>query len=104
MLADEPIASLDPRNAALVMNALRTINTEDGITVICNLHTVDTARTYCDRVIGMVTGRVIFDGPPAELTTEIIREIYGVDGDIEDIDVNVTSTDLETITKPPIDE
>ena len=104
VLADEPIASLDPRNAALVMNALRTINTEDGITVICNLHTVDTARTYCDRVIGMVTGRVIFDGPPAELTTEIIREIYGVDGDIEDIDVNVTSTDLETITKPPINE
>lgn len=99
VLADEPIASLDPRNAALVMSALRTINTEDGITMICNLHTVDTARTYCDRIIGMVTGRVIFDGPPADLTTEIIQEIYGVDGNDEDIDINVTSTDLKAITE-----
>ena len=72
--------------------------------MICNLHTVDTARAYCDRIIGMVTGRVIFDGPPKELTTEIIREIYGVDGDSENIDVNVTSTDLETITETPTDE
>ena len=98
VLADEPIASLDPRNAALVMDALRSINTEDGITVICNLHTVDTARTYCDRIIGMVTGRIVFDGPPTELSTEKIREIYGVDGKGEDIDINVTSTDLETIS------
>lgn len=56
LLADEPIASLDPLNAKVVMDALRTINQEDGITVICNLHTLDTARTYCDRVIGMAQG------------------------------------------------
>lgn len=99
VLADEPIASLDPRNAALVMDALRSINTEDGITVICNLHTVDTARMYCDRIIGMVTGQMVFDGPPAELSTEKIREIYGVDGEGEDIDITVTSTDLEAITE-----
>jgi len=99
VLADEPIASLDPRNAALVMDALRSINTEDGITVICNLHTVDTAKMYCDRIIGMVTGKMVFDGPPAELSIEKIREIYGVDGEDEDIDVTVTSTDLEAITE-----
>jgi len=104
VLADEPIASLDPRNATLVMDALRSINTEDGITVICNLHTVDTARMYCDRIIGMVTGRIVFDGPPAQLSTEKIREIYGVDGVDEDIDVTVTSTDLESMTESAIAE
>ena len=57
LLADEPIASLDPRSAARVMDILRSINREDGITVICNLHTIDTARAYCDRIIGMRTGK-----------------------------------------------
>ena len=99
VLADEPIASLDPRNAAMVMDALRSINTEDGITVICNLHTVDTAKMYCDRIIGMVSGQMVFDGPPAELSTDKIREIYGVDGEDEDINVTVTSTDLNAITE-----
>ena len=97
LLADEPIASLDPRNAARVMDALRRINGEDGITVICNLHTVDTARSYCDRIIGMVHGRVVFDGEPSALTMEKIREIYGVDTEDEAFDVGVTSTGLETI-------
>ena len=94
LLADEPIASLDPRNATLVMNALKSINTTDGITVICNLHTVDTARTYCDRILGMVMGRIVFDGTPAELSNEKIREIYGVDDDDDDFDANVTSTNM----------
>src|SRR3546814_7598135 len=56
MLADEPIASLDPRSADLVMGALRTINRQDGITVLCNLHALDVARTYCDRIVGMAHG------------------------------------------------
>ena len=56
ILADEPIASLDPHNANSVMAALRTINREDGITVVCNLHALDIARTYCDRIIGMARG------------------------------------------------
>jgi phosphonate transport system ATP-binding protein len=59
ILADEPIASLAPGNATRVMAALRTINREDGITVICNLHTLDTARIYCDRVIGMALGKLV---------------------------------------------
>ena len=99
LLADEPIASLDPRNAARVMEAIRSINTEDGITVICNLHSVDTAKMYCDRIIGMVTGRTVFDGAPADLSTEKIRQIYGADGEGEDIDVTITSTDLGAITE-----
>ena len=56
VLADEPIASLDPLSAERVMNALREIRDRDHLTVICNLHTLDTARTYCDRVIGMLDG------------------------------------------------
>ena len=68
LLADEPIASLDPLNAKVVMDALRDINLRDGITVITNLHTLDTARAYCNRIIGMAAGKVVFDGPPEQLT------------------------------------
>ncbi|MBM3356992.1 MAG: phosphonate ABC transporter ATP-binding protein [Betaproteobacteria bacterium] len=93
LLADEPIASLDPRSAARVMDILRSINREDGITVICNLHTIDTARTYCDRLLGMRTGRIVFDGLPAALDRDRIQEIYGREGD-EEVDETVTSTAL----------
>jgi phosphonate transport system ATP-binding protein len=79
LLADEPIASLDPPSAARVMEILRAINRDDGITVICNLHTLDTARTYCDRLIGMRLGKVVFDGPPQALDGDRIQEIYGQD-------------------------
>jgi len=92
VLADEPIASLDPRNATLVMDALRAISHDDGITVICNLHTLDTARSYCDRIIGMSHGRVVFDGAPAVLTGQRVREIYGVDSDAEELQEAITST------------
>ncbi|MDD9877999.1 MAG: phosphonate ABC transporter ATP-binding protein [Magnetovibrio sp.] len=96
LLADEPIASLDPRNAQIVMEALRTINQEDGITVICNLHTLDTAKKYCDRVIGMKLGKMIFDGHPSELTDEMARDIYmGGDEEDEEFSAAITSTSLE---------
>lgn len=94
LLADEPIASLDPRNAARVMDTLRGINREDGITVVCNLHTLDTARSYCDRVIGMRAGRVMFDGLPADLNRDMVQEIYGTEGSDEEIDESITSTAL----------
>jgi len=81
ILADEPIASLDPRNAKTVMDALRQVNREDGITVLTNLHHLDTARQYCDRIIAMQSGRVMFDGTPAELTGARVRAIYGVSED-----------------------
>jgi phosphonate transport system ATP-binding protein len=78
ILADEPIASLDPRNSKVVMDALRDVNRRDGLTVLVNLHHLDTARDYCDRIIAMQDGRVVFDGTPAELTAERVRDIYGV--------------------------
>ncbi|MDR5654078.1 phosphonate ABC transporter ATP-binding protein [Ruixingdingia sedimenti] len=79
ILADEPIASLDPMNAQVVMDTLRRINVEDGRMVIANLHTLDTARRYCDRVIGMRDGRIVFDGTPDQLSTGAARDIYGAD-------------------------
>ncbi len=94
ILADEPIASLDPMNAQIVMQALRTIHEEDGRTVIANLHTLDTARRYCDRVIGMRDGRIVFDGTPAQLTTGMAREIYGAGADFSEA---ATSTEIETL-------
>ena len=94
ILADEPIASLDPRNAKVVMQTLRDINQRDGLTVICNLHTLDTARAYCDRVIGMAKGKIVFDGTPADLTMEAAQAIYGVDGMDEALDESITSTNI----------
>ena len=79
ILADEPIASLDPMNAQVVMDTLRRINVEDGRMIIANLHTLDTARRYCDRVIGMRDGRIVFDGTPDQLSTGAARDIYGAD-------------------------
>jgi phosphonate transport system ATP-binding protein len=97
ILADEPIASLDPRNAQIVMDSLRDINAE-GITVITNLHTLDTARAYCERIIGMSAGSVVFDGTPEELTTEVARTIYGADGLKEAFSEAMTSTSISPIT------
>ncbi|SDW55671.1 phosphonate ABC transporter ATP-binding protein [Roseicitreum antarcticum] len=94
MLADEPIASLDPLNAKVVMDALRAINQEDGITVVCNLHTLDTARTYCDRIIGMQDGNIVFDGPPKALTDKAARTIYGAEA-AEAFSEALTSTSLQ---------
>jgi phosphonate transport system ATP-binding protein len=81
VLADEPIASLDPRNTKLVMDALLRLNKHFGITVICNLHDLDIARDYCDRLIGMAQGRVVFDGAPETLTETTARELYGLEAD-----------------------
>ncbi|MEJ1159727.1 phosphonate ABC transporter ATP-binding protein [Prosthecomicrobium sp. N25] len=85
LLADEPIASLDPRNTKLVMDALQRVNKEFGITVLCNLHSLDLARAYCDRLVGMASGRVVFDGRAFDLTDEVARELYGLEaGDVLD--------------------
>ena len=79
VLADEPVASLDPRNAAVVMDALQRINRHFGLTVLCNLHSLDLARSYCDRLVGMSAGRVVFDDVPAALTDRVARELYGLE-------------------------
>lgn len=94
ILADEPIASLDPLNAQIVMQTLRRIHEEDGRMIICNLHTLDTARTYCDRVIGMRNGDVVFDGKSSELTAKVAREIYGAG---EEFSEETTSTSIDSL-------
>ena len=101
ILADEPIASLDPMNAQVVMQTLRRIHDEDGRTVIANLHTLDTARRYCDRVIGMRDGRIVFDGTPAQLTTGVARDIYGAGAGFSEA---ATSTEIETLDRPEVRE
>jgi phosphonate transport system ATP-binding protein len=77
LLADEPVASLDPVNAEIVMKILRDINVERKISVIVNLHSLDIARRYCRRVIGMAQGQIVFDGPMAALTDAVVAQIYG---------------------------
>ncbi len=98
VLADEPIASLDPSNAKHVMDALADLNQRDGITVLCNLHTLDTARAYCRRIVGMAAGRIVFDGAPDALTPAVLRDIYG-DQDNE-VDERMTSTALSMVPQP----
>ncbi len=91
ILADEPIASLDPMNAQTVMEALRRIHDEDGRFVVANLHTLDTARRYCDRIIGMREGQIVFDGTPEDLTTNVARDIYGAGNNFSE---TATSTEI----------
>ena len=83
ILADEPVASLDPRNTRVVMDALLRINKHYGITVICNLHALDLAREYCDRLVGLSAGRLVFDGAPSALTERVAHDLYGLEaGDV----------------------
>src|SRR6516162_4351982 len=80
ILADEPIASLDPHNTKVVMDSLQRINRDFGITVLCNLHSLELARSYCDRLVGMAAGSVVFDGVPVALSDGGARELYGLEG------------------------
>jgi phosphonate transport system ATP-binding protein len=77
LLADEPIASLDPAAARRVMETLVGINRCDGITIVVSLHQVEYARRFCTRTIAMQAGRVVFDGPSVALTNDRLKEIYG---------------------------
>ncbi|MGE3262671.1 MAG: phosphonate ABC transporter ATP-binding protein [Bacteriovoracia bacterium] len=79
ILADEPMASLDPKLSELVLQMLERINRERGITVIVNIHMLELARKYAHRIIGFRHGCVVFDGTPAELSEAKIEEIYQVD-------------------------
>lgn len=81
MLADEPIASLDPASSKRVMETLKTINEEDGITVVVSLHQVDYAVRYCPRTIALRDGQKIYDGPSSALTPEFLHELYGSSSD-----------------------
>jgi len=76
MLADEPVASLDPETSKVVLGYLRQINREDGITTVVNLHQLDYARDYADRIVGFRAGRIVFDGTPAEVTNDVYDLVY----------------------------
>lgn len=77
ILADEPVASLDPRSARTVLGDLRRAAREMGVCVLCNLHQVTYATEFADRVVGMRAGRIVFDGAPAQLDAATLRELYG---------------------------
>jgi phosphonate transport system ATP-binding protein len=77
MLADEPVASLDPATSHSVMKYLEVLNKEDGITVLCSLHFLSLARTYATRVIALKDGRIEFDGPPKDIDEQRFKAIYG---------------------------
>lgn len=81
VLADEPIASLDPESSRKVMEILSTIQREDGRTVVVSLHQVDMAIRYCPRIIALNKGQVVYDGPSAKLTPELLRQLYGMQAD-----------------------
>jgi phosphonate transport system ATP-binding protein len=77
ILADEPIASLDPESSRKVMSLLHRINKEDGVTVITSLHQVEYAFKYCSRAVALKNGKVIYDGPSADITRNMLHQIYG---------------------------
>jgi phosphonate transport system ATP-binding protein len=77
ILADEPVASLDPVSARKVMEILRDLNRTDGLTVVVTLHQVDYALRYCDRVVALKAGKMVYDGPPSGLETKQLIDIYG---------------------------
>ncbi|WP_282604382.1 phosphonate ABC transporter ATP-binding protein [Pelagibius sp. Alg239-R121] len=81
LLADEPIASLDPESARRVMENLARINREDGITIVVSLHQVSYAMRYCPRTVALRAGEVVYDGPSEALTPTFLRELYGADSE-----------------------
>src|SRR5690606_2870690 len=79
MLADEPVASLDPATSHSVMKYLEALNKEDGITVLCSLHFLSLARAYSDRVVALKDGKIEYDGSPGEIDNVRFKQIYGED-------------------------
>lgn len=97
MLADEPVASLDPATSHSVMKYLEEINRKDGITVICSLHFLSLARRYGTRVIALKGGRIAFDGHPVEIDERKFKDIYGEDA--VEVEIGVTKTAEERVTE-----
>ena len=81
VLADEPIASLDPESSRKVMDILSALNREDGCTVVVSLHQVNVAMRYCARTVALHRGRVVYDGPSQDLTPALLRDLYGAQAD-----------------------
>jgi phosphonate transport system ATP-binding protein len=81
ILADEPVASLDPVLAHSIMQYLEKINTEEGVTVLCSLHFLDLVHRYADRVVALNEGKLVFDGLPKEIDDQRFKAIYGKDAE-----------------------
>lgn len=102
VIADEPIASLDPKSAKRVMDLLSELNRTQGITLLVSLHQVDYARAYFDRVVAMRAGEIVFDGPAGKLTPAFLTELYGASaeelilpGQIEAVQVPHTPASMD---------
>ena len=76
LLADEPVASLDPKSSNLILSLLKKINQEFGTTILCNLHQVDLAKKYSDRVVGLTDGKIIFDEKSININESYLKKIY----------------------------
>ena len=100
IMADEPIASLDPESARRVMDTLARINAEDGTTVVVSLHQVDYALKYCPRVIALAKGRLIYDGPSAALTNDMLAGLYGTE--VEDIGLPARPAGARALDAEPV--
>ena len=101
ILADEPIASLDPESARRVMEILRDINRTDGCTVVVSLHQIDYALRFCPRTVALNAGRVIYDGPSAGLTPALVNDIYGgALGDMSGVGQHATGRDEGPVPFP----
>ncbi len=77
ILADEPVSSLDPATSHTILDYLKKINQEEGITIVCNLHFLDLVRAYADRVIALKAGEVVFEGDPKLINEDWFKKIYG---------------------------
>lgn len=103
LLADEPIASLDPEASRNVMEILAQINREDACTVLVSLHQVDIAMKYCPRIIALRQGQVVYDGPSSELTPAALRRLYG--SQVEELGVpDASNRDDREPAMPPISQ
>jgi phosphonate transport system ATP-binding protein len=101
VLADEPIASLDPESSRKVMDILARVNREDGCTVVVSLHQVNVAMKYCPRTVALHQGRVVYDGPSVRLTPAVLRELYGAEADdILSLGDHISSLEDKAVAHP----
>lgn len=104
ILADEPIASLDPESSHQVLKSLRDIQKKDGKTLLVTLHQVDFAMHYCERIIALKNGEVLYDGPSKKITQEMLETIYGSEslsfGELDDADFEDEASSDEAMANP----
>lgn len=102
ILADEPIASLDPQSASLVMSTLRHLNREDGHTVVVSLHQIDFAFHFCPRSVALKNGEVVYDGPTQAITKDLLQTVYG--SDLSDMEFFNDNSGKELLPRRPVSD